>query len=96
MIEKEQILELIKDLVDEKEYFIVQLDISKTNKISLFVDSIKGININECVELSRKIERGLSREKEDFEVIVSSPGLDSPFKVPQQYTKNIGREVKVS
>jgi ribosome maturation factor RimP len=26
---------------------------------------------------------------------VSSPGLDQPFKVKQQYEKNIGRSVKV-
>ncbi len=96
MIEKEVILELIHDLIEEKEYFIVQLDITKTNSIHLLVDNMKGIQIHECVELSRTIEKGLNRGKEDFELVVSSPGLDSPFKVVQQYFKNIGREVDVS
>jgi len=96
MIEKAKILELIKDLVKEKEHFIVQLEIDKANTIRLLVDNMKGIQIDECVALSRAIEKGLDREMEDFELLVSSPGLDAPFKVIQQYIKNIGREVKVS
>ncbi len=96
MIEKEVILKLIQDLIEEKGHFIVQLDITKTNSIHLLVDNMKGIQIHECVELSRAIEKGLDREKEDFELVVSSPGLDSSFKVVQQYFKNIGREVDLS
>lgn len=94
MIGKEKILELIKDLIEEKDHFIVQLDVNKANSISLLVDNMKGIQINECIELSRAIENGLDRETEDFELVVSSPGLGLPFKVVQQYLKNIGREVK--
>ncbi|MGD2033724.1 MAG: ribosome assembly cofactor RimP [Bacteroidales bacterium] len=95
MIEKEKILELINDLIEERDHFIVRLDISTGNSISLLVDNMKGIRVNECVEISRAIERGLDREKEDYDLTVSSPGLDAPFRVLQQYTKNIGREVKV-
>ena len=96
MIEKDKILGLIKDLVEEREHFIVQLDISTSNSIRLLVDNMRGIQIYECVELSRAVEDGLDRETEDFELMVSSPGLDSPFKVAQQYAKNVGKEVKVS
>lgn len=96
MIEKDKILMLIKDLVKERDHFIVQLDISNSNSIRLLADNMKGIQIHECVELSRAIENGLDREKEDFDLVVSSPGLDSPLKVTQQYVKNIGKEVNVS
>ncbi len=96
MIEKEKILGLIKDLIEEREHFVVQLDISTSNSIRLLADNMKGIQIHECVELSRAIEKGLDRETEDFELLVSSPGLDSPFKVKQQYVKNIGKELEVS
>jgi ribosome maturation factor RimP len=47
------------------------------------------------VDLSRFIEGNLDRETEDFELSVSSPGADAPFKVLKQYEKNIGRKVKV-
>lgn len=96
MIEKDKILKLIKGLVEEKELFIVELEVSKTNSIHLLVDNLGGIKIHECVELSRAIEKGLDREEEDFDLVVSSPGLDSPMKVKQQFEKNLGREVKVS
>jgi len=38
----------------------------------------------------------LDREKEDFELQVSSPGLDLPFLVIEQYKKNEGRKVEVT
>lgn len=94
MIKKDKILGLIKDLVEERNHFIVQLDVNSGNSIRLLADNIKGIQIKECVELSRAIENGLDREEEDFELVVSSPGLDTPLVVVQQYIKNIGREVK--
>jgi ribosome maturation factor RimP len=61
----------------------------------VLIDRIGGLNITDCVELSRFIEGGLDREKDDFELSVSSPGADAPFKVLQQYQKNIGRNVKI-
>ena len=37
----------------------------------------------------------LDRETEDYELQVSSPGLDLPFGVIEQYYKNAGRKVEV-
>jgi ribosome maturation factor RimP len=37
----------------------------------------------------------LDREVEDYELNVSSPGLDQSFKVLMQYIKNIGKQVNV-
>ena len=51
--------------------------------------------IEDCAELSRHIESGLSRESEDFELEVGSAGLGQPFKVVQQYRNHIGLEVEV-
>lgn len=39
------------------------------------------ILIADCVELSRFVEGNLDREKEDFELQVSSPGATEAFKV---------------
>ena len=36
------------------------------------------------------------QDSEDFELQVSSPGIDQPFMVHQQYTKNVGRDVTVT
>jgi ribosome maturation factor RimP len=39
--------------------------------------------------------KNLDREKEDFELQVSSPGLTESFRVKEQYLKNAGREVEI-
>jgi ribosome maturation factor RimP len=48
------------------------------------------------MSVSRNVEHNLDREQEDFELHVSSAGLDKPFRVLAQYIKNIGREVKAT
>ncbi|MFP4023864.1 MAG: ribosome assembly cofactor RimP [Thiohalospira sp.] len=95
MINKEKILTIIEGAVQEKNAYIVDLKISTSNKIILELDSFDGFTIDDCVEVSRLIENNLDRDKEDFELEVSSPGLSAPFKVWQQYEKNIGKEIEI-
>ena len=95
MIEKSFIEELVHDFTDETEMFLVGIKVSSTNKITVFVDTRNGVTIDECAELHRHIEKNLDRETEDFELQVSSPGLDSSFIVIKQYYKNEGRKVEV-
>jgi ribosome maturation factor RimP len=98
MISKSRIIELAQERIDELNNgtFLVDVTVSPGNKISVEIDNIStGVAINDCVSVSRNIEHNLDRETEDFELEVSSPGLSKPFKVIQQYHKNIGREVKI-
>jgi ribosome maturation factor RimP len=95
MITKEKIFELIRGLIEAKDVFIVVLDINTSNKITLVIDSMKGVGLDDCIEFSKAIESGLDREIEDFELEVSSAGLGTPFKVLQQYYKNIGKEIEI-
>ena len=55
----------------------------------------EGVWIEDCVELSRYIESRLNREDEDYELEVGSAGIGQPFKVLQQYTNHIGKDVEV-
>jgi ribosome maturation factor RimP len=95
MISKEKIESLIADKLATGDYFVVSLDVSPANRIKLIVDSLKGITIDECVQFSRAIEHNLDRETEDFDLEVTSPGLDAPLKVKDQYRKNVGRELNI-
>ena len=79
----------------DKEYFLVDVIISKDDKITVEIDHAEGVWIEDCAELSRHIENGLSRETEDYELEVGSAGLGQPFKVTQQYKNHIGMEVEV-
>ena len=55
-----------------------------------------GVSIKDCMSVSRNIEHNLDRTVEDFQLEVTSPGLDQPFIVNQQYIKNIGRSICVT
>jgi len=96
MIPKEEIETIIKEAVRGTDIFIVTVKSSAANKITVLADTLKGITIDECALLHRKIEEKLDRDKEDFELQVSSPGLDSPFIVLEQYLKNNGKTVEVT
>jgi ribosome maturation factor RimP len=95
MLSKEKILGLIEPLLVEKEFFLISLDISHSNSIRLVIDSMIGVTIEDCVACSRAIEHHLDREIEDFDIEVSSAGLTEPFKIKEQYLKNIGKEIEV-
>ncbi len=95
MITTSQIKTLFEQWQKDELVFLVDLTVKPGNKITVLIDRIGGLNITDCVEFSRFIEANLDREKDDFELSVSSPGADAPFKVLKQYQKNIGRNVKI-
>lgn len=95
MIQKQDIRNIIDPILEEKKAFLVDLKISKANRIAVYIDSMDGITIDDCVEISRQIEKTLDRDQEDFELEVSTPGLTSEFKVLQQYKKYLNKEVQV-
>lgn len=91
----EDIQVIAHPILESKQLFLVDLKISKDNVIELFVDSLTGVNIQTCIEISREIEAQLDREKEDFELTVSSAGIGYPFKVDGQFQKNLNKNVEI-
>lgn len=95
MILKDTVIQLVESFLAETEYYLVDTKISGDNRISIEIDSFEGVSLDFCADLNRFIENNLDREKEDYELEVSSAGLTEPFKVLKQYEKNIGNEVEV-
>jgi len=95
MIDKNVVENLVNQWLADKEYFLVDVEISPADKIVVEIDHADGVWIEDCVQLSRFIEDNLSRDEEDYELEVGSAGLGQPFKVPQQYVNFIGKEVEV-
>ena len=95
MIDKNVVKKLVEEWLQDKEYFLVSIEISPDDKIVVEIDHADGVWIEDCVELSRYIEDRLDRDDEDYELEVGSAGLGQPFKVPQQYVNFIGKEVEV-
>ena len=95
MIDKNVVKKLVEEWLQDKEYFLVSIEISQDDKIVVEIDHADGVWIEDCVALSRFIEDHLNRDEEDYELEVGSAGLGQPFKVPQQYVNFIGKEVEV-
>ena len=96
MIEKQKIQGLVEEFIKGTGLFLVSVKVSNANRIIVLADKNEGITIDECAAIHRHIENGLDHETEDFELQVSSPGLDAPFTVIEQFYKNDGRKVEVT
>ena len=95
MIDKNQVKSLVEEWLADKDYFLVDIQISNDDRIVVEIDHADGVWIEDCVELSKFIEDRLSRDEQDYELEVGSAGLGQPFKVEQQYVNCIGKDVEV-
>lgn len=95
MIRKEEIIELAEEALEGTDRFVVDVLVKIDNRILVFIDSDTSVTIADCVALSRFIEKHFDREEEDFELRVSSSGIDQPLRMFRQYKKAIGRQVEV-
>ena len=67
MIDKNVVKKLVEEWLQDKEYFLVSVEISPDNRIVVEIDHADGVWIEDCVALSRYIEERLSRDEEDYE-----------------------------
>lgn len=98
---RDKIEELVLNHLDDDALFLVDVSVAGGNnsrKVTVLIDSDQGLSIEDCAKVSRKLATDI--EQLDlidgkFVLDVSSPGVDQPLKLQRQYTKNIGRDVRV-
>jgi len=95
MIAQDEIIRVAELKVKEINGFLVDVKVNTANVITVFFDRTEGVQVENCLEVSKHIEEYFDREVEDYELTVCSAGLDNPFMVDEQYQKNIGKEVGV-
>ncbi len=95
MINKKDIESIVNNYLGEGDKFLVEVSVNKKNVINVIVDGDEGMPISECVAVSRQIEGRYDRDEEDYELKVSSAGLDRPFKLLRQYKNYVGKEIEV-
>jgi len=98
MISKKRVLELIEERFKEldKGLFLVHISVSRSNSIKVEIDKHEGgVSVSDCMSVSRNVEHNLDREEQDFELHVSSAGIDRPLRVMPQFVKNIDREIEI-
>ena len=95
MIDKKLLIDLTEEYLKDSSNYLVDLTLGADNSITIEIDNNQGVDISDCVVLSRHLESRLDRDKEDFELTVTSAGLTSPLKTARQYKKYEGKEVEV-
>ena len=94
MVKNDDIEKALNELTGNTDFFVVDIQ-NKKGKITVFIDNYKGIKLEDCVRINQELRNLFAGELDEYNLEVTSPGLDSPFKVHQQYEKNIGNKVEV-
>ncbi len=82
-------------LEEHPDLFLIDLTITDSYKIIVTLDGDNGVQLQDCINISRAIEHNLDREEQDFSLEVASAGVSAPLKLVRQFKKNIGRTLKV-
>ena len=83
-------------IAEHEGFFLVKAEVKGANRIEVEVDhDSEPVDIDTIVALTKHIEAGLDRGKEDFELEVSSAGLTTPLVGVRRYRKFIGKELEV-
>jgi ribosome maturation factor RimP len=92
----DRIGEEVKKKIAVTDAFLVEVK-TVPGKISVLVDTPQGITINDCTDIARHLQKTFNDSDlfEKHELEVSSPGMEEPLKVIQQYRKTIGQETRV-
>ena len=96
-----QIRKLVVSILESQQIDLVDIELkgrSGSQVLSIYVDIDGGISLDQCVDLSRQISDLLDTRNlfaGRYRLEVSSPGVDRPLKTVRDFTRNLGRKVKV-
>ena len=90
-------VELIEQAVTGLGYELVDFETSpRARLMRVFIDSPKGVTIDDCAAVSNHLTRLFAVENIDYDRLeVSSPGLDRPLKKPADFERFAGQEAQV-
>jgi len=98
----EKIKPMIMPIIDELSAELVELNMKQRGKtvvVDIIADKLNGgITVDECTAINKQVVCALENRQwfgEDFIVEVSSPGLDRTLKTTKDFTRVIGRKVRV-
>jgi ribosome maturation factor RimP len=86
----------VRRTLDGLGYELVDLESSRSGLLRVFIDSPRGITIDDCTRVSHHLTRAFAVDAIDYERLeVSSPGLDRPLKRLADYARFAGRDATV-
>ena len=97
---EERVEELIKDKIENIGYSLYDVEYAKEGPnyyLRIFIDSEKGIDLNDCEKVSNEINEKLDEAdyiKEQYYLEVSSPGIERILRKDRHLEQNIGKQVE--
>ena len=105
MNEHEKYLKEIAEIVEKLGFECVHVEIRRDYgrlKIQVLIDSLGGINLDECEQVSRHVNKYLDEKdelpefkRERYYLEVSSPGIERPLYALKDYERFQGREARI-
>lgn len=94
--------EIVTPLLDKRQFELVDVEYVKegsTYYLRVYADKEGGININDCVDVSRELNPLLDPYEKEFPetyiLEVSSPGLLRPLKKDKDFERNLGKMLEI-
>ena len=97
---EERVEELIKDKIENIGYSLYDVEYAKEGPnyyLRIFIDSEKGIDLDDCEKVSNEINEKLDEAdyiKEQYYLEVSSPGVERILRKDRHLEQNIGKQVE--
>ncbi len=93
---RQQVEGILEEVLKErKSLFLIDFVVNPDHTIKIVLDGDQGVNLQDCIDVSRAVEGSLDRDEIDFSLEVTSAGATAPLTVPRQYLKNVGRKLSV-
>lgn len=98
---EQQLIEMLKPVVEAMGYDFWGLEYiaqGKNSVLRIFIDGENGINVDDCAAVSRQVSGVMDVEdpiSSEYNLEVSSPGLDRPIFTLEQFEKYVGEFVDV-
>ncbi len=98
---EEKCTQLVIPIIEAGNYELVDVEYVKEGAdyyLRVYADKDGGINIDDCVEISRALEKKLDEEdfiSDAYILEVSSPGLTRPLKKEKDFERSIGKKIEI-
>ncbi len=98
---EEKVESLIKKKIEDLGYELYDVEYSKEGKdyyLNIYIDSTKGIDLNDCEKVNNEINPLLDSEdfiKDSYFLVVSSPGVERVLRKDKHLEDNLESEVNV-
>ncbi len=101
MAKDQQLTELLKPLVEQLDYEFVGLEYQTGTHalLRIYIDRPDGITVDDCANVSREVSALMDVHdpiKSEYNLEVSSPGLDRPLFSVEQFARFVGETVNVT